>query len=183
MHLWRLFNSHSSSELISADADQLKSFIAEVLPEAERKFWQLRQDGEDHWQSAQSISGTPTPGQGLRTLASVPREDRRQLPRASLKCRILVSSEGRRFESWTKNISLRGMLLEHKLPPEFQDQLCHALLSMPQGDLSLRVQARVGTSGNKGSRLVFSEADGRLLARLGTWLQSRKTTMPLRKAA
>jgi hypothetical protein len=180
--LWRLFNARTSTELYSDNEALLRAFADEVLPTADKAQWQFRQDGDPAWAHLPDSAPGSKP-LAMRALNSVPREDRRRTPRALLRCRLVMTIANTRYENWSKNVSLGGMLLESPLPIAMNGQSGLVLISLAHAGLSLRLQAKVQASPHSQARLVFAEADGRLLARLGQWLQQRRAAAPARKAA
>lgn len=106
------------------------------------------------------------------------RVERRKHPRFQIRLKVVVLSDTRTFRSFTRDASLGGLLLEHKLPAWVSSSPnCRILISSPAGDRTIGFVARVLPDTANMRRLAFLTSDAETESELAGWLESISDAM------
>ncbi len=104
--------------------------------------------------------------------ASVSKPERRKHQRLKLKFKIIISCNSKTFRSFTKDISLGGVLLQDPIPPEMQNETCEIFISNSKGNKSVKFSCRVVSDPKKFGRISFQ--DTVFVQELERWLKDAK---------
>lgn len=98
---------------------------------------------------------------------------RRRHPRLPIRLKVVVLSDTKTFRSFTRDVSLGGLLLDHKLPAWVRSATnCKILISSPAGDRTIGFVARVLPAQTDMRRLAFLTSDAETDRELANWLES-----------
>ena len=119
---------------------------------------------------------TPPPPMVVKPLpqavqaVSAKANERRTQKRFNVDLRIILISRDRSFRSISKDVSLGGMKLKNRVPPEFSGQKCIAYISNLESKENIEMVCQVIADPNDPCRIQFSEPDSKQLKRLNEWL-------------
>jgi hypothetical protein len=106
--------------------------------------------------------------------------ERRIQHRFEVDLRIILISKGKSFRSISKDVSLGGMKLKNKIPPEFTGEKCIAYISNLDSKENIEVTCQVFSDPKDPCRLQFADAQTEQLKLLNQWLISNES---LKKSA
>ena len=97
-------------------------------------------------------------------------DERRVQKRYHVDLRIILISKGRSFRSISQDVSLGGMKLKNKVPPEFSEAQCVAYISTSDAKENIEMVCQVISDPKDPRRVQFTDADSEQLKRLSRWL-------------
>lgn len=97
-------------------------------------------------------------------------DKKRKFPRFEIRLRIIIRNAQMTFRTFSKDISLTGICLEHAIPEHLFESGCHIFIASPQGSENLRFELGP-TSRNDLRYFSFSNLDDKLTQKLSDWLE------------
>jgi hypothetical protein len=113
------------------------------------------------------VAGAETPPKPKPVLTGA---ERRIQHRFEVDLRIILISKGKSFRSISKDVSLGGMKLKNKIPPEFTGEKCVAYISNLDSKENIEVTCQVFSDPKDPCRLQFADAQAEQLQLLNQWL-------------
>lgn len=97
---------------------------------------------------------------------------RRRSPRIPLRLRVIIRNEELTFRTFSVNISMTGIALEHPVPNGLYGNQCHVFIASPTGNENLKFFVRM-TERNDLRFFSFADLEPATQAKLEVWLQQK----------
>ncbi len=127
-----------------------------------------------------SNTGKPDPKLNLtvsKDMKSLNFSEQRLFARYPLKLKVLIRSKEITFRTFTSNISLGGVALEHAIPDILLEQSCQILIASDHSEENIRFNL-ILLNQKQGKRLQF-EGDANNAARLKSWIEAYLAKHPM----
>lgn len=157
--IWHFHHSTTKEQVKNLNDEQALSHV-KSLTESESQLWLVWTPGLNDW----------------KHLAEIPEfqksKNRQRHPRVEIKVNITVISGFQKFQTFTKNLSIGGALLDRALPFTPMHQNCRVILKYAdQMDEPLDFNAKLILDGKNPRRLEFISAEPRFKKRLALWIE------------
>ncbi len=96
--------------------------------------------------------------------------NKRKHPRVKGRLRTILTNKAKAFITYSKDISLGGISVEHNIPKEILQGEIEVYISDPSGRKSVVFRCNPIGSDNDASRFTFSKTDDKQLTKLTNWL-------------
>lgn len=111
---------------------------------------------------------TPTP---VKKVSGTDWEERRKYPRFDFKFRVVIISDGRIFRTYTKNISLGGVLINTSIPKDIKSMECKVILGRDDSKENIETEASFVGNSSSTCRLRFNEKNASTFqSKLQAWI-------------
>ena len=189
--IWTFYNEANPEEKIVIQDSHSAGVLAEVL-KTHKDVWVVKEDYAQNTNPqipvastpAPSLSVAPAPAPAAAASSGMPvppprkplpktepqGEERRAQKRYHVDLRIILISKGRSFRSISQDVSLGGMKLKNKVPPEFSGAQCVAYISTSDAKENIEMVCQVISDPKDPRRVLFTDADADQLKRLSRWL-------------
>jgi hypothetical protein len=118
-----------------------------------------------------AVATTPAPApQPAAPAAEVPEVDRRKHVRHRAKLKAIIEMNGRTFRTFTKDVSLGGLLLQDVLPWPVTNEACKVYLASPDGKESIEFRSRIVVDLKNPKRIAFDDASAEFTGKLEAWI-------------
>lgn len=97
-------------------------------------------------------------------------KDKRKHPRIKGRLRTILTNKAKAFITYSRDISLGGISVEHSIPKEILQGEVEVYISDPTGKRSVVFVCNPVESSTDANRFTFSKADEKQLTKLTTWL-------------
>jgi hypothetical protein len=122
------------------------------------------------------------PSKRLETPAAAKQTERRKHARHKIRTKVVIVFNGQAFRSYSKDISMGGLLLANPIPWSFNQSHCSVFISNPHGGQAIEFTGRVLSSPKDPLRVEFHNPSQAFLAMLAKWLQAVES-VPLQAVA
>jgi len=166
------------------DTAAARSFVAQ-LDASEKEFWFLWRDGYPDWvkvsdphdlaefqnASPPSVMASSAIARAIAGLMKDPGKDRRKHERLALRLKVVILTEDKKtFRSFTKDVSLGGLLLENPLPWPVPEQACEVFIAAPGEVEAIQFRAKILSDLKNPLRIEFQDCDKVFLEKLNQWI-------------
>jgi len=103
--------------------------------------------------------------------------DRRKHPRHQVRTKIVILFNGQAFRSFSKDISMGGLLLLNHIPWKFDQKSCSVFVSNPTGGQALEFTGKVLSDPKDPLRVRFHDPSESFLLTLNEWIESAQLNL------
>jgi hypothetical protein len=113
-----------------------------------------------------------------KEVADVPKKgsERRKSTRYNVRTKVVIVFNGQAFRSYSKDISVGGLLLANSIPWELRNKKCSVFISNPDGSQALEFVGKVLSDSKNPFRVEFANPSEAFLKTLTQWLESLKAS-------
>lgn len=103
-------------------------------------------------------------------------KDKRKHPRIKGRLRTILTNKAKAFITYSRDISLGGISVEHSIPKEILQGEIEVYISDPTGKRSVVFICNPVETSNDANRFTFSKTDEKQLTKLTSWLEELSRT-------